>query len=178
MRKTLYTIAFALTAVLALSACSALDLTPEDNKSNGAPAGAGPAEEVGSAPEPTSEPTASVTAGPLVKAVQTAVGVIVTTDDNLALYRSDGDKRDRSNCYNACSERFKAYTWTENMRIEGIDATLVGKVQRTDGTWQLTINRVPLYTYAKDVPGEWKGQGLLGTWWLAGPDGKKLASKN
>jgi predicted lipoprotein with Yx(FWY)xxD motif len=181
MRKNVYAILLGICTVFALSACNALDLTPE-SKSNDSAAGAeeypadvGNGEESTNAQNPTSgpAPTATVAAGPLVKAVKGAAGTIVTTAKDLPLYRFDQDAPGKTTCYNACAKKFTAYPWSEELAVEGIDKKYVGKVQRTDGTWQLTLNKWPVYTIVADAPGEAKAHGANG-WWLIAPDGKKL----
>ena len=179
MRKTLYTIALTISAMLALSACSALDLTPE-SKSNeaAAPADEGAAdgaEATTADPEPTA--TTGTTARPLLKAVKAAIGTIVTTGGDLPLYRWDKDAPGTSTCYDSCAQKFTAYPYTEDLAFEGIARKLVGKVQRKDGTWQLTLNKQPVYTHVNDEAGTWKAQGQNGAWWLVAPDGGKLTAK-
>jgi predicted lipoprotein with Yx(FWY)xxD motif len=176
MRKALYTVALTFSAMLALSACSALDLTPE-SKSNEAeaPAEAAPADEGAAADAQAG--TVDTTVRPLVKAVQATIGTIVTTSRDLPLYRWDKDAPGQSTCYDACAEKFTAYPYTEDLAFEGIARKLVGKVQRKDGTWQLTLNKQPVYTHVNDEAGTWKAQGQNGAWWLVAPDGGKLTAK-
>jgi predicted lipoprotein with Yx(FWY)xxD motif len=181
MRKTIYTIALTISALLALSACGALDLTPE-SKSNeaAAPADEGAAEGTtadGTTADPESTATTGTTARPLVKAVQATIGTIVTTGRDLPLYRWDKDNPGTSTCYDTCAEKFTAYPYTEDLAFEGVARKLVGKVQRKDGTWQLTLNRQPVYTHVNDEAGTWKAQGQNGAWWLISPDGGKLVAK-
>ncbi len=48
-------------------------------------------------------------------------------------------------------------------------------VARPDGTSQLTVNGQPLYTYSGDAgPGETKGQGVGGHWFVVGADGQPI----
>jgi predicted lipoprotein with Yx(FWY)xxD motif len=165
-----------------MSACSALDLTPETKSNDSAAEAAGDVEypaDAGTGEEspPTPEPEPSETAGPLVKAVQATIGTIVTTAQDLPLYRWDKDAADRSTCYDACATKFAAYPWSAQLTLHGVDRKYVGKVQRKDGTWQLTLNRQPVYTHVNDEPGTWKAQGQNGAWWLATPTGGKLTGK-
>ena len=47
-------------------------------------------------------------------------------------------------------------------------------VKRSDGRWQLTLGGWLLYRYAGDLqPGQWKGQGVSGKWWVSAPTGAK-----
>lgn len=60
--------------------------------------------------------------------------------------------------------------------VTGVEQSLVGKVKRPDGKWQVTLAGWPLYRYAKDQsPGDTEGQGVGGTWYAAAPTGKKAA---
>jgi predicted lipoprotein with Yx(FWY)xxD motif len=188
MRKSLYTAAVAVSAAFALSACGAVDLRP----TRGPAADAAPAAQPPAAPndesgaedgtedgtEPSAEPSASSSApaAPGIKAVQIPLGTIVTNVAGLPLYRfdQDGTNPSRSTCYDACAQKFAAYPWSADLTLEGVDKKYIGKVQRKDGTWQLTINKSPMYLYSADSAGEWKGHGVSGTWWLVTPAGKKV----
>jgi predicted lipoprotein with Yx(FWY)xxD motif len=175
MRKTLYTIAVAVSAVFALSACSALDLSPDDTGNNASTEDTGDA---GTADEGTSvDPAPTSKAAPLVKAVQATIGSILTTGKGMALYRWDKDTPGQTTCYDTCATKFTAYPYADDLAFEGVDRKLVGKVQRTDGSYQLTINKWPVYTFVNDKVGEWKAQGQNGSWWLATPSGGKLSAK-
>ncbi len=51
---------------------------------------------------------------------------------------------------------------------------LVGTIDAPSGT-QLTVNQLPLYTFAADAaPGDVNGQGVGGVWWAAGADGNPI----
>lgn len=181
MRTKLYTVVLAVCMVSALSACSALDLTPEPKGDRAAAEDVASPTGSASGTEATSTdplPKPSPTAGPLVKAVQATIGTIVTTGRDLPLYRWDKDAANTSTCYDTCAEQFTAYPWTEDLVFAGVDRTYVGKVQRRDGTWQLTLNRQPVYTHVNDEPGTWKAQGRNDAWWLATPTGGKLTERN
>lgn len=59
----------------------------------------------------------------------------------------------------------------------GIDAGLLGSVERTDGTRQLTLAGWPVYRYAKDAKaGDALGEGVGGTWHVLGADGKPASA--
>ena len=109
--------------------------------------------------------------------VSTSHNTLVTTAADLPLYRWDKDAPGTSTCYDECAEKFTAYPYSDDLAFEGIARKLVGKVQRRDGTWQLTLNRQPVYTHVNDAAGTWKAQGQNGAWWLVAPDGGKLTAK-
>jgi predicted lipoprotein with Yx(FWY)xxD motif len=61
---------------------------------------------------------------------------------------------------------------------KGINASLLGSTKRTDGIRQVTYNRHPLYYWHGDgdnpgdrKPGDVKGQGFLGDWYVLSPKG-------
>ena len=176
MRNKTYAILLSICTVLALSACNALDLTPE-TKSNDTSAEDVPYPTAAAEEGTSIEPEPSKTAGALVKAVQAAIGTIVTTGDDRPLYRWDRDSPNRSTCYDTCAQQFTAYPYSDGMAVEGVEQKLVGKVQRKDGTWQLTLGKQPVYTHLKDEAGTWKAQGQNDAWWLITPTGGKLTAK-
>jgi predicted lipoprotein with Yx(FWY)xxD motif len=48
-------------------------------------------------------------------------------------------------------------------------------ITRDDGTYQVTVNGMPLYTYAKDTKaGDVVGQAVGDVWWVVSADGKKI----
>ncbi|MEV0680574.1 hypothetical protein AB0I60_29065 [Actinosynnema sp. NPDC050436] len=134
-----------------------------------------PAETAAGAPEGQAAP-----AGPTVALVAKSVpkmGDVVQDGDGRTLYRFDKDTPNppKSACEGKCAE-----TWPPLLAgggtpaLEGVDPTLVGTVKRADGTEQVTLAGWALYTYAKDeAPGQWKGQGVGGTWFVVRPDGKR-----
>lgn len=140
---------------------------------DGAAAQDAPAEEA--APEAQAAP-----AGPQITLVGKSVprmGDVVQDGDGRTLYRFDKDTPDpaKSNCEGQC-----AVTWPPLLtngskpRLQGVDPALVSTVRRGDGTEQVTLAGWPLYTYAKDeAPGQWKGQGVGGTWFVVQPNGKR-----
>jgi predicted lipoprotein with Yx(FWY)xxD motif len=63
-------------------------------------------------------------------------------------------------------------------KLDGIDASLVGTVTRSDGSKQLSIDGLPVYLFAQDSKaGEAKGQAVGGVWWVIGADGKKITKQ-
>ncbi|QFZ22472.1 COG4315 family predicted lipoprotein [Saccharothrix syringae] len=131
--------------------------------------------EAAAAPEAQAAP-----AGPQVTLVGKTVpkmGEVVQDGDGRTLYRFDKDAPDpaKSNCEGQC-----AVTWPPLLSnggkplLQGVDPDLVSTVKRADGSEQVTLAGWPLYTYAKDeAPGQWKGQGVGGTWFVVQPNGKR-----
>ncbi|MFB9907208.1 hypothetical protein [Allokutzneria oryzae] len=107
------------------------------------------------------------------------MGKAVTDAKGAVLYRFDKDsaKPSKSNCDGDCAQRWPPVLTEGIPSIEGADSQLVGTVTRSDGTKQVTLAGWPLYRFSGDAkPGQWKGQGVGGTWFVVAPDGTKNLS--
>ncbi|WP_233412508.1 COG4315 family predicted lipoprotein [Nucisporomicrobium flavum] len=188
----------AIAAAFALPGCA-----PAGYNSGGSDYGAQPAANaVDATPEATAEPTAGATPGvdtedgsdeasdtpelsedevtTELKAEKVKrMGETVQNEDGFVLYRFDKDKVKPevvSNCNGDCEKIWPPAVINkgEEPKLEGVDADLVGTVERKDGTLQLTLDKWPLYTYIGDKkPGQWKGQNVAGSWFVVTPEGKK-----
>ncbi|WP_369819647.1 hypothetical protein [Actinoplanes sp. TFC3] len=107
------------------------------------------------------------------------MGETVQNQDGFVLYRFDKDKAKpeaKTTCYGDCAKVWPPAVINkgETPKLDGVDAKLVGTVEREDGTLQLTLDNWPLYTYIGDKkPGAWKGQNVAGAWFVITPEGKK-----
>ncbi|GHG83117.1 hypothetical protein [Streptomyces griseocarneus] len=127
--------------------------------------------------QPQQQPDAAGAVG-LATAKDAKLGTVVTDAKGFTLYRFDKDKAkpSASNCNGDCAAAWPPVTAADQVSLKGIDKSLVATVTRADGSKQLTLGGWPLYRFAKDAkPGETKGQGVGGTWFAAGPQGKKAA---
>jgi predicted lipoprotein with Yx(FWY)xxD motif len=110
------------------------------------------------------------------------LGKIMVNGQGMTVYRFDGDsaRPSVSKCVGTCAEDWPPVTINStNLVLKGFDATLLGRIKRADGTWQLTLNGWPLYLYAQDSQaGEWKGQGAKGKWFVTRPNGAKAVAKS
>lgn len=137
---------------------------------------AAPADQPAGAPEAQAAPAPS---GPQVTLVGKSVpkmGEVVQDGDGRTLYRFDKDTADpaKSNCEGQCAVTWPPVLSDGTPRLQGVDPALVSTVKRADGSEQVTLAGWPLYTYAKDeAPGQWKGQGVGGTWFVVQPNGKR-----
>jgi predicted lipoprotein with Yx(FWY)xxD motif len=110
------------------------------------------------------------------------LGKVVVDGKGMALYRFDSDtaKPPKSNCAADCAAAWPPASVPAdgNVEVEGVDKSLVGTVDRADGTKQLTIANWPAYYYAEDTaPGDVKGQGVGNKWFAFTPAGKKAANQ-
>ena len=104
------------------------------------------------------------------------MGKVVTDQDGWVLYRFDKDSADppQSNCVDKCAQVWPPALTDGNPQLQGVSDDKVGTVTRQDGTRQITIGGWPVYRYIGDKkPGQWKGQGVGGTWFVVDPNGKK-----
>jgi predicted lipoprotein with Yx(FWY)xxD motif len=197
-KRKLIVVSAAIAAAFALPGCA-----PAGYNSGGSDYGAQPAANaVDATPEATAEPTAGATPGvdtedgadeasdtpelsedevtTELKAEKVKrMGETVQNEDGFVLYRFDKDKVKPevvSNCNGDCEKIWPPAVINkgEEPKLEGVDADLVGTVERKDGTLQLTLDKWPLYTYIGDKkPGQWKGQNVAGSWFVVTPEGKK-----
>ncbi|GAB3802330.1 hypothetical protein [Micromonospora zhanjiangensis] len=179
----------AASALAALTACAPAGYSQNGSNdtqpvANAAAEPSGEATPDGAAP-PADAPAASDAPAPpkdvklttqLVSKKLPRMGQVVTDEKGWILYRFDKDsaKPPTSNCVDTCAKVWPPALTDGNPQIRGVADDKVGTVNRPDGTRQLTIGGWPVYRYIGDKePGQWKGQGVGGTWFVVAPDGKK-----
>ncbi len=108
-----------------------------------------------------------------------SLGNIVVNGTGLTVYIFDKDTANtgKSACTGACLSTWPPVTTTApNPHVTGISGT-VATITDPDGKMQITINGLPLYTFAGDTAkGDVKGQGLQNVWWVLSPSGKKITT--
>jgi predicted lipoprotein with Yx(FWY)xxD motif len=129
--------------------------------------------------EETDEPADDDTGGGATLAVADSdLGEILVDADGLTAYAffSDEQGGGESTCSGDC-----ASTWPpivvegEPAADDGVDASLLGTIEREDGSTQVTYDGWPLYLFASDAaPGDVNGQGVGGIWYVVGPDGTPI----
>jgi len=106
----------------------------------------------------------------------TELGAVVMTKDGVALYRFDKDdaQSSTSNCSRGCATAWPPLLVDEEIAITGVDSSLLGVIDRSEGGRQLTLGGWPLYRFAGDqAPGDLEGEGVDGVWHAVGPSGKR-----
>jgi len=177
-RHRLLPLAAIAAATLALSACGG---TGSGSDPYGTAAASG-----GAAPAPVdpaaAAPAAPIAGSPMLVAKDASdLGTIITDAEGFTLYRFDKDKAKptpTTNCVDECATKWPPVTVDPKgkLTLDGVDKSVVGMVQRPDGTSQLTVGGWPVYRFAGDTePGATAGQGVSGTWFAITPDGKKAA---
>ncbi len=111
-------------------------------------------------------------------------GDYIADADGRALYMFEADTQGKSgrNAVSTCKDEC-AGAWPPFVRegtteaSEGISADLVGMLERSEGTTQVTYNGWPLYYYVKDEnPGDTTGHDIEdfgAEWYLLTPAGEK-----
>jgi predicted lipoprotein with Yx(FWY)xxD motif len=155
-----------LTAVLAFSACGG-DTEPTTQPNTPAPTESTQAPTQGSSPRAT---TLNVATSPL--------GQILIDAEGRTLYLFMNDTANTSVCTGGCAQ-----TWPPLLVTGaptgglGVEASKLGTTSRTDGGTQVTYNGHPLYHFASDsAPGDTKGQGVGGNWFVVSPQGEPIQS--
>lgn len=113
----------------------------------------------------------------VLKIRNTRYGKILFDGRDRVLYGFTRDKRGgRSTCYGACAAAWPVYFSRGTVRVmSGVKQSLVGKVRRRDGRFQVTYNGRPLYFYAHEGPREVRCQNVSefgGLWLVMKPNGQ------
>ncbi|MBI4733077.1 MAG: hypothetical protein HY781_13310 [Chloroflexi bacterium] len=125
---------------------------------------------------PPSEPPA---AGTTVQVGQNdALGSFLVDDKGMTLYLFTNDSPNTTTCYDQCATNWPPLLTTGAPAAgEGVDASKLGTLTRTDGAIQVTYNGWPLYYYAYDAsPGDVVGQDVGGVWFVVSPAGDQVTT--
>lgn len=91
-----------------------------------------------------------------------------------SLYVFALDDERTSTCVDACAERWPPLLGDPRAG-PGVDRSLLGNAERSNGAIQVTYGGHPLYYYSGDAgPGEAEGQGFNDVWFLVSPGGEPL----
>ena len=161
--KTRLPLIFATAAlsVVALAGCSSTSPTPA----------AGGRVATSSAPTPAS--------GNDLATGTSSLGTIVVDGRGMTVYFYTKDIKGSgtSNCAGGCLALWPAVKASSGTpKVDGVTGT-VGTITRDDGTMQVTIDGMPVYTYAQDSKaGDVTGEGVENLWYAVNPDGTALKS--
>jgi predicted lipoprotein with Yx(FWY)xxD motif len=115
-----------------------------------------------------------------VGAARTGLGTVLVDSHGRTLYELSVDSAKNIVCVAVCASLWPPDTVPAGTTAHaggGVEATLA-TVQRPDGTWQLTADGRPLYTYGGDSSaGQTKGQGVRdtgGTWYVLSATGAPI----
>ncbi|SEE60935.1 COG4315 family predicted lipoprotein [Ruania alba] len=165
-------------AGLLLAGCGSADEGDTDEGAGGGYGGGAPAEEEtteeGEATEESGEEgdNGEMAAAPTVTTAETDLGTILVDGEGMTLYMFTNDEEGVSNCEGDCLEAWPALEG-EPEAGEGIDTSLLGSLERSDGTVQASYNGWPLYYWVQDsAPGDTTGQGVNDVWYVLSPEGE------
>jgi predicted lipoprotein with Yx(FWY)xxD motif len=142
-----------------------------------APAEQSPGDATESATEPPSPTTSSEPAehGTRLVASASDFGTMLFDETGQAIYLFDVETTSEPRCYDACAEAWPpVLTKGKPVAGEGLDAALLGTVERTDGSTQVTYGGHPLYFYAHEGKNEVLCHDVFlngGNWYVVQPDG-------
>jgi predicted lipoprotein with Yx(FWY)xxD motif len=113
-------------------------------------------------------------AAPTLKTASSEFGRILVDAEGMTLYMFDPDKQGRSVCDAGCLEAWPPFEGPATAG-KGVDDSMLGTTQATDGSTMATYNDWPLYYWVKDKkPGDVTGQAVEDVWWVMGPNGKPI----
>jgi len=159
------------TGALVLSACSS-GTTTETEVEETSPPATEPAVETTTTLAPEPEPTGST-----ITLVDSEFGEILADADGNTLYMFVPDAKGDSVCYGDCEAAWPIF-YSPSEAGDGLDASLLGSVDRTDDTVQATYGDWPLYYFADDAaPGEVNGQGRGDVWYVVNAAGEALVAQ-
>ena len=116
---------------------------------------------------------------PSVGVMHTKLGRILVDGRGRTLYLFGRDKNGKSSCNGACATYWPPLIGSgKALAKPGVKASLLGRTKRSDGRWQVTYKRHPLYTFVGDTKkGQTNGEGLTdfgGSWDVVSPSGAKI----
>lgn len=127
-----------------------------------------------SAPETTEAPQTTNASSEEIVLASSELGDIITDGSGATLYLFLPDDQGESVCYDQCEAAWPPLVATTTAG-DGLDPSLIGTVERTDGSVQVTYNGWPLYYFANDlVPGETNGQGANEVWYVVDASGEPI----
>lgn len=98
--------------------------------------------------------------------------------DGMSLYLYTLDEAGTSACVDACTNNWPPVLVDDVTAVtlaDGLDAALVGTIERADGSSQLTYGGAPLYTFRRDTEaGQIRGQALGSQFYLVSVTGTAL----
>ncbi|MBT1001398.1 hypothetical protein KIH31_02175 [Paenarthrobacter sp. DKR-5] len=148
---------------------------------SGCAQGAAPSSNSGASSGTASSGMASpgAAAGPDLKTASSSLGQIIVDGKGMSVYVFDKDTKDsgKSSCSGSCAAAWPAVlTTSATPSVSGVTGK-VGVIPAASGGKQLTVNGLPVYTFAQDKSaGDVKGQAVGNVWWLLNPAGEKVTS--
>jgi predicted lipoprotein with Yx(FWY)xxD motif len=104
------------------------------------------------------------------------LGPIAVDAEGRTLYVFLADEGSESTCYDDCEASWPPFTVEgDPVAGEGVDGSLLGTTERTDGSTQVTLDGHPLYYFGADeTPDDMNGQGVGDVWYVVSPEGEAI----
>ena len=173
MHSTLRPLFLVLASVALAAACSSSGTTTTAAPSAAAPSEAAPSEAAPSEAAP-SEAAGSAT----ISLSTTALGDIIVEDEGKTVYAFMPDSAGTPTCYDDCATNWPPLLLEDGATAtagEGLDASKLTTVDRTDGTKQVKYGDWPLYYFAGDsAAGDTNGQGVGTKWYVVDATGAMI----
>ncbi len=101
------------------------------------------------------------------------IGTVLANGAGLTLYHNTKETGTKIVCTGGCASFWPPVLVTGSLPQDtGMIKGTFGTIMRPDGTTQLTINGMPLYTYSGDsASGQATGQGIQGVWFAVSASG-------
>jgi predicted lipoprotein with Yx(FWY)xxD motif len=114
-----------------------------------------------------------------ISTAHTGLGRVVVDGSGRTLYLFEKDKRGHSACSGACASYWPPLLTTARpVAAAGLKGSLLGTINRANGTKQVTYAGHPLYRFFGDSKrGQTNGEGLHdfgAAWYVLSPSGKKI----
>ena len=105
------------------------------------------------------------------------LGEVLVDAEGMTLYLFTQDSEGTSACVDGCAEAWPPLVADGAPTAgDGVDESLLGTIERADGSTQVTYNGHPLYTYAADeAPGDTVGQGVGDVWYVVDASGEAVS---
>jgi predicted lipoprotein with Yx(FWY)xxD motif len=101
------------------------------------------------------------------------IGTVLANSGGLTLYHNTKENGSTIVCTGGCASTWPPVLVTGSLPQDtGMIEGTFGTIERPDGSTQLTINGMPLYTYSGDsASGQATGQGIQGVWFAVSSSG-------
>jgi len=156
-------------AAVALAACSGTAASP----SVAAPATPSPQ---AATPSPSPDESSPAAGAATVMVATSDLGQILVDGEGRTLYLFTPDEAGTPTCYEGCAQAWPPLLASGEITVgAGLDDSDFSTAPRTDGGDQVKIGNWPLYYFATDAaPGDTKGQGVGGVWFVVSPSGEAI----
>lgn len=177
MHSTLRPLFLVLAIVALVAACSTTG-GASSAPSAAAPSEAAPSVAPPSEAAPSEAPASAATGSGTIALADNALGTIIVDEAGVTVYAFTNDSAGVSTCYGACATNWPPLLVVDAASAsvgEGLDASKLTTVDRTDGTKQVKYGDWPLYYFAADsAAGDTNGQGVVSKWYVVDATGAPI----